>query len=148
MIILLALTPGVEARGAYPLAFLLGYVDPYIHLIIYMFSTIPSIPIIYGLKWFEENVFPKTSFLEKLYISTVNRVRRKATQVTKYKIIYVGLTLYVAIPFPLTGVWTGSLIAYLLGLDRVKSILSIAIGNMITCTVLYLLIYVLHTTLY
>jgi len=39
---------------------------------------------------------------------------------------------------PLTGVWTGSLIAYLLGLDRIKSIISIALGNVIAALLVIL----------
>ena len=39
-----------------------------------------------------------------------------------------GLVLFVAIPLPGTGAWTGSLIAALLGIERKKAFLAIALG--------------------
>ena len=44
------------------------------------------------------------------------------------KLKYYGLFLFVAIPLPTTGAWTGSLIAALLGLDKKKSWLAASLG--------------------
>ena len=44
---------------------------------------------------------------------------------------YVALTLFVAIPLPGTGAWTGSLVAWSLGLERWKSIVAIGVGVII-----------------
>lgn len=41
---------------------------------------------------------------------------------------YLGLTLFVAIPLPITGAYTGLLAAWSLGMDRRKSWLSVALG--------------------
>ena len=43
----------------------------------------------------------------------------------------IGLMFFVAIPLPITGAWTGSLAAYLLGLNLWKSILFIFLGVLI-----------------
>jgi uncharacterized membrane protein len=40
--------------------------------------------------------------------------------------------MFVGIPLPLTGVWTGSLAAYLFGLSRKKSIIAITTGVLIS----------------
>ncbi len=57
------------------------------------------------------------------------RSRRLETEVGRYG--YFALAVFVAIPLPITGAWTGTIISWLLGLDRKKSILAIAIGVLI-----------------
>lgn len=47
--------------------------------------------------------------------------------------------LFVAIPLPVTGAWTGSLAAYLMGLDFWKSILFIFLGVCIAAVVVSVL---------
>ena len=44
---------------------------------------------------------------------------------------YLALTLFVAVPVPGTGAWTGTLVAWVLGLDRWKSIGAISLGVVI-----------------
>lgn len=51
---------------------------------------------------------------------------------------FLALVLFVAIPLPGTGAWTGCLIAWLLALDRKKSIISIALGVIIAGTLIFL----------
>lgn len=73
----------------------------------------------------------------KCYKRTFNffleRTRKKAGKVKKNMEIYgfLGLTLFVAVPLPITGAWTGCLIAWILGLDRKKSILAISLGVLV-----------------
>ena len=47
-------------------------------------------------------------------------------EVEKYGIL--GILIFVAIPLPLTGAWTGTLGAWILGLDRKKTILAVVGG--------------------
>ena len=54
------------------------------------------------------------------------RTRRQGRLVEKYEM--VGLVLVVAIPLPGTGAWTGSILAFLLGLELKSSFISIVIG--------------------
>src|SRR5699024_8046414 len=62
--------------------------------------------------------------------SLVDRLEAKAhlkgKKVTRYK--YIGLWIFVAIPLPGTGAWTGALIAALLDLPLRKAVLSIFLG--------------------
>lgn len=50
----------------------------------------------------------------------------------------IGLCIFVAIPLPGTGVWTGSAIASLFNMPRLKSALAILLGNIIACGVMTL----------
>ncbi len=146
IVIFTAFMPGIEARGAIPLALALGF-DPFTSLILsYIASSIPSIFLVYGLSWLEKHIIYKISITRKIYHFALSKARKKAVKVKNYNIVYIGLTLYVAIPLPLTGVWTGSLIAYILGLNKLKSIVSIFIGNFMACILIFLPSLVLITS--
>ena len=62
--------------------------------------------------------------------SLVDKLERKAhlkgQKVTRYK--YLGLAIFVAIPLPGTGAWTGALVASFLDMPLRKAIPSIAAG--------------------
>jgi uncharacterized membrane protein len=67
---------------------------------------------------------------ERFFIWLFKRTRNRASNnITKYEML--GLTLYVAIPLPVTGAWTGALIAYLFDLDLKKAFVSITAGVLI-----------------
>ena len=73
----------------------------------------------------------------KIYRSVVGRflkrVDKKADRVMAKMEVwgYLALTLFVAVPLPGTGAWTGTLVAWALGLDRWKSIGAISLGVVI-----------------
>jgi uncharacterized membrane protein len=51
----------------------------------------------------------------------------------------VGLALFVGIPLPVTGAYTGALIAYVAGLDRKRAAVAIAAGVIIAGVLLWVL---------
>ena len=56
-----------------------------------------------------------------------SRTRDRANEtILKYE--YLGLLVFVALPVPFTGAWTGSLIAYLFNLKFGRSLFTIFIG--------------------
>jgi uncharacterized membrane protein len=65
------------------------------------------------------------------------RTRSKSAVIEKYE--EIGLMLFVAIPLPVTGAWTGSLAAYLMGLNFWKSIFFIFLGVCIAAVVVSIL---------
>ncbi len=139
IMVLLALAPGLEARFAMPYGILVAGFNPFFTLItVYLASTFPCIPILYVLGWAEEKIISRVGILDRIYRWSVYRVRGKVEKVRSSRYTYLALLLYVAIPLPLTGVWTGSLIAYLIGLDKPRSIASIALGNIIASLIVFL----------
>lgn len=75
-------------------------------------------------------ILVKWKFYAKLFDKIVERARHKVkAKVEKYG--YWGLALFVAIPLPITGAYTGALGAWILGMDKKKSILVITIGVII-----------------
>jgi len=66
------------------------------------------------------------------------RTRERADgKIIKYE--YLGLIMFVAVPLPFTGAWTGSLIAYLFDLKFSKSLLTILLGVIISATITVIL---------
>ena len=53
----------------------------------------------------------------------------------------LSIFVFVAVPFPVTGVWTGTAIAVFLGLKFRESVLPIAVGNLIAGAIITLLTY-------
>ena len=66
---------------------------------------------------------------------------RKIFKVMKKTKIFRGLTLFVGIPLPGTGAWTGSLIASLLEIDIKKSSLAILTGIIMATVIMYVVSY-------
>tara|TARA_B100001971_G_scaffold199045_1_gene209264 strand:- start:324 stop:605 length:282 start_codon:yes stop_codon:yes gene_type:complete len=69
----------------------------------------------------------------KIFDKFLEKFRKKVDKFErKYESFgFLALVLFVAIPLPATGAWTGCLTSWLLGLDRKKSILAISLGVII-----------------
>ena len=65
----------------------------------------------------------------------------KSDKIQKYE--FLGLMLFVGIPLPGTGAWTGALIASLLGIDIKKSSVAILCGIAMATVIMYFVSYVL-----
>ncbi|AIF70085.1 ligand-binding protein SH3 [Palaeococcus pacificus DY20341] len=77
------------------------------------------------------------TFLRKLaemYLRYVERVRKKAHPYVE-KWGFLGLILFVAVPLPGTGVWTGSLAAYIFGMNKKKTIPALIIGGLLSMAI-------------
>lgn len=65
-------------------------------------------------------------FFEKIIVKLENRAMGKSDSIKRYE--FWGLALFVGIPLPGTGAWTGSLIAALLDIDFKKAIVAELVG--------------------
>jgi len=126
-VIFLSMMPISELRGAIPLALGSYGMNPYISIpVIVIFNFIPVPFILLFLqpveKWLRKWKF-WDNMLNKIFEHTRKRTRKSIERWES-----VALILFVAIPLPVTGAWTGSLAAYLFGLEFKKSLLYIFIG--------------------
>ena len=71
-----------------------------------------------------------TNLMDWLFAKTRSRADAK---IRRYE--HLGLLIFVAIPLPFTGAWTGALIAYLFDLKFSKSIITILIGVIIAAAI-------------
>lgn len=128
IVIIVSMLPLIELRGAIPIGIGLG-MSFYESLVIsFIGSTIPAILIVYLIKY----VFfflRKLKFFDNIITKIEVRTLSKREQIDKYG--YWGLFLFVAIPLPGTGVWSGSLLSYLLGMKKLKSLAVVILGNLV-----------------
>jgi len=72
-------------------------------------------------------VLYRWSFYAGIFDRFVIKARAKVhASVEKYG--YLGIMIFVAVPLPITGAWTGTLGAWILGMDRKKTMLAVAAG--------------------
>lgn len=72
--------------------------------------------------------------LARFYLRYVERVRVKAHPYVE-KWGFLGLIIFVAVPLPGTGVWTGSLAAYIFGMERKKTVPALLIGGLLSMAI-------------
>jgi uncharacterized membrane protein len=126
-VFLLAMTPVGELRASLPLA-LLFYKMPVevAFLISYIGNIIPPILIIFLLEPIYKFLSERFTFARHFFEWLFRRTRSKSSIIERYEMI--GLIIFIAIPLPLTGAWTGSIAAFLLGMKPKRSIISVLAG--------------------
>ena len=136
---LVSMIPVVELRGGIPfgvarglpvwaafLAAVIGNILPVPFIIIYIRRI---------FLWIRRRI----PWLNRLVDKLERKAHLKGQKVTKYK--YVGLLLFVAIPLPGTGAWTGSLAAAFLDMPLRKALPSIIAGVLIAGVAISVLTY-------
>lgn len=157
--ILISVVPIIELKGAIPFSmspeiwgsFALPYWEAFIYGLIGSSLVVPILALLYTpiINWLK-----KTKLFKKLAEKLENRVNSKKqsietkaeekteeenTKKKKNKRVYdkkfflklFGVFAFVAIPLPLTGVWTGTCIAVALGLGFGWTCLSVVLGNIV-----------------
>ncbi|WP_346297703.1 small multi-drug export protein [Geoglobus acetivorans] len=127
-VFVLSMLPVSELRGAIPYAIVKGFSPGEAYIVSVVGNFIP-VPLIIFLLGRLDGFFRKLPVLGRIYMFALGLADKRREKVEKYG--YLGLTLFVAIPLPVTGAWTGSLIAFLLGMNRVKATLFILAGILI-----------------
>lgn len=126
MVLLVSALPVVELRGAIPLAISKGIspAEAYFLAVLGNLLPVPFLLLFLGEAEKRLRRFPLfDSFFEWLFL----RTRRKTNEkIRKYGAL--GLIPFVAIPFPVTGAWTGALASYIFGIELRYALPCIAIG--------------------
>lgn len=135
---LVSLIPLIELKGGILFAreaglnFLFGFLLPYLG------STLVFLPIFFLLKPIL-NLLKKIKWFNTFALKVESYFQKKADEVKEKKrggldeigIKKLGVFIFVAIPLPMTGVWTGTAVAVFLNLKFKQVILPIVLGNMI-----------------
>lgn len=137
-VFLVSMIPVVELRGAIPIAVAMG-IDPLRAVVICAVGNILPVPFIYFfarrfLEW----------GLEKRYIGGVchffhdrgRRAGRKMADKTGKYGLMAALILFVGIPIPGTGAWTGTLGASFLDMGLKETVISVCIGVMLAAAIM------------
>jgi len=138
--VILATLPIAELRGAIPWALAsppvgggLTWQTAYLYAVLGNF--IPVIPILLLLE-------PVSKFLrrwkvfDRFFIWLFNRTRKRGKLIERYEAL--GLILFVGIPLPVTGAWTGSVAAFIFGIPLKYAIPCIILGILLAGVVVTL----------
>lgn len=137
VVFIISLFPVLECRGGMIAASLLDV--PYlVALPISIIGNLLPIPFIFLFIEKIFNLLRKTK-LGKLVDKLEAKAIKKSEKVTKYK--RWGLLIFVGIPLPGTGAWTGALIAVLLKLNLKDSVISICLGVVMAMAIMSFITY-------
>ena len=127
--IVLAMMPISELRGAIPYAITVGkmpWQEAYVMAVIANF--IPVIFIVHFIGPLSEYL-RRFAALDRFFDWLFARTRRKGKLIERFEVL--GLILFVAIPLPVTGAWTGSVAAFLFGVKKRVAMPAIFVGIML-----------------
>lgn len=139
IITIISMLPILELRGGLVAAALLG-VPMWKAVFFCVLGNVIPIPFI--LLFIEKilNWMKTVKYFKKIALWLEARATgEKSKQIRKYE--FIGTMLFVGIPLPGTGAWTGSLIVSLLHVDRKKASLAIACGVAMACVIMCILTY-------
>ncbi len=136
-----SMIPIIELRGAIPLGFGLGVPWWLCYLLAIVGNMLP-VPIILlcvkkVLRWMAKC---RVKFFNKVANKLFEKAEKNREKIEKYG--FWGVAIFVAIPLPGTGAWTGSLVAALFDMKFWKSFLSALIGVLGAGIIMTLLSYV------
>ncbi|MFA5557980.1 MAG: small multi-drug export protein [Methanofastidiosum sp.] len=127
-IFLISMIPWIELRGSIPTGVLMNLDFTKVFLIS-LLGGILIIPFVFILL---DHIFPiirKINIIDRLYLYWEFKVQKRYKKYTEWELI--GLMIFVAIPLPGTGAYSGTFLSFLLGLDRNWSFVSISLGVLI-----------------
>ncbi len=140
IVFIISILPILELRGGLLAASLLGLnpVSAYIISIIGNILPVPFILLFINkiLDWMENS---KIKWMNKFAKWLDKKADKHKKQIEKYG--YLGLVLFVGIPLPGTGAWTGCLVASMLNLDRKKAFYATLCGIIIASIIMMIVSY-------
>ena len=136
VVMLIAALPIVELRGSIPVGFMLG-MNPWLVFILSVVGNMIPIPFILLLLGPVSRFLMRFPIGKRFFDWLFARTRKKTADIEKYETL--GLTVFVAIPLPATGGWTGAMAAFLLGMKFNHSMWSILLGVVIAGVIMTIL---------
>ena len=138
IVFIISMLPILELRGGLIAASLLGLppIESYLIAIIGNIIPVPFILLLMNkiLKAMEKSRF---KIFNKIHSFLHKKIMKNKDSIEKYG--FWGLVLFVGIPLPGTGAWTGSIIAAFLEMDRKKAFLAVLLG-MIMASIIMMII--------
>ncbi len=125
---IISMIPLIELRGAVIAGINVFHMHPlFVYVITVLANCIPVPFVIFFIKKIMACLRKFRGFDK--FVAKLERIAdSKAGKITRYKYEMVGLCMFVAIPFPGTGAYSGALIAALLGFRKKHSIIAICLG--------------------
>ena len=138
VVFIISMVPILELRGGLVAAALL-HIPMTTAIFICIIGNLIPIPFIL---LFIKQIFKllkKTKLFRPLIEKLEEKSMGKSDKIKKYE--FLGLVLFVGIPLPGTGAWTGALIAALLEIDIKKAFSAICVGLILATTIMCFISY-------
>ena len=140
LVFIISVLPILELRGGLLAATLLE-VDPLVAYVISIIGNILPVPfILFFIKriivWMRKS---KVNLFNKFAKFLDEKVEKNKEKIEKYG--YLGIILFVGVPLPGTGAWTGCLLAAVLDMDRKKSFACVVCGVLMASIIMMVLSY-------
>jgi uncharacterized membrane protein len=142
-VLLFSISPISELRGGIPLGILHYELDPLLTFSIAVIANaLIFFPVFFALRLFYDKVLFRIPLFDK-YLDSLRK--RGKPKVDKYG--FWGLALFVAVPLPLTGAYTGTILAWLLGMDWKKAFPAVGLGVVVAGVIVLLITLGVTSTL-
>jgi uncharacterized membrane protein len=142
-VLLATVSPISELRGGIPLGIVKYGLDP---LLIFCIAVIANalifFPVFFALRLFYDKLLSRIPLFNK-YLDSLRK--RGKPKVDKYG--FWGLALFVAVPLPLTGAYTGTILAWLLDMDWKKAFPAVGLGVVVAGVIVLLITLGVTSTL-
>lgn len=149
IVFLVSMVPLIELRGGVPIAVGLG-LPKFISFIICIIGNMIPVPFIYLfarkiLEWGKDK-----KYIGKFFNWCLTKGEKGGKKLEKKagKGLYWALFLFVGIPLPGTGAWTGTLAASILNLDFKKTILAVIGGVMLAGIIMMIISFGLFEVIF
>ena len=139
-VLLCSMVPIIELRGAIPLgaALSLPWWQSYLFAVLGNMIPVPFILLFITkfIGWMQRS---RVAFFNKVGAWLMNKAEKNRGKIEKYS--FFGVCLFVAVPLPVTGAWTGSLVAAVIGMRFWKAFFSCLLGVMLAGVIMTLASY-------
>ena len=136
-LIWITLLPFLELRASIPYGVFKTELSLLTIFLVCVLTNIVLAPIVYFFLDNFVNLFTKIKFIDRIYQKIVVRTQRRVHKyVEKYGVL--GLALFIGVPLPGSGVYSGALAAYLLGFRKRDFFMAAVIGVLIAGTIVLL----------
>ena len=129
IVIIIAALPIFELRGAIPVAINTFNFTWYYAFLLALIGNLLPVPVVLLFMNSVVRLLSRFTIFRRFFAWVFQRTQRNYRRMQKYETI--GLTLFVSVPLPVTGAWTGSIAAVLLGIPFKRSFVAIALGVVI-----------------
>ena len=155
--VIISMIPIIELRGAIPFgaavslwganalpvweSFLFAVLGSSIVCVILTFLFWPLFRWLKSTKWFKNLAEKIEKKLQKKSKNISDKAEAEQSKSKSNFIKWFGVFVFVAIPLPLTGVWTGTCLALFLGLSKKDTIISVLSGNLVAGVIMMVISY-------
>jgi len=132
VVVILSALPISEVRGGIPAGIIMELPLSRILPLAIVTNVVSVLPVVLGFNWVAQRLVDKP-LLGQLITRLIRRARSKEEIVNKHGVWAV--TLFVAVPLPVTGAWTGSLVAAVFGMRFGRVLFCLTVGVMIASAI-------------